>query len=509
MKIKKRNGFTLVELLVTIALMLTILGIAIVSVVNVNNNKKQEAWNLVKEQIETAAEDYFAANEYLFEGLTDDQNSNAQISVGTLVKEDYLNKVTNPVTGEEISSCSIVNVKKEGGALTATFDEGTINSELTECDDTKDITISDVPKKDIPLPDFDVSYFKDSNCSSSVSADSTGWFNINKLGENKPLYVKVSPKEGSKVSNVEVNVGGNVIQSYNKLNDGAYCVQLADEGDVSYDVTAYGPGGNKTIVSSYQKDTIRPQYSTSIAYKVYNIDNYSCSNNPNKTKNGVYCGQENGTAFIKWDNNAIEYEDYKFYNIRGFYVAFPEIEDISDNNIEFYINNSGTETNNERGSCKRVDNNRFDCDLSAYDSVNQIKIVFKGKTLSFVDDLDSAGFNIIVKDNHIANNGSISLQKNFSQFTRLGSVITDGINGSGYASMKIYSNTKNIKNNFKDISGFVRRDGTDSRINLAQDQNSNSIWSGSFLYQDIYTIKVLDKAGNETNITLNTNNKFN
>ncbi len=114
MKIKKRNGFTLVELLVTIALMLTILGIAIVSVVNVNNNKKQEAWNLVKEQIETAAEDYFAANEYLFEGLTDDQNSNAQISVGTLVKEDYLNKVTNPVTGEEISSCSIVNVKKEG-----------------------------------------------------------------------------------------------------------------------------------------------------------------------------------------------------------------------------------------------------------------------------------------------------------------------------------------------------------------------------------------------------------
>ena len=52
---KNKNGFTLVELLVTITLMLTLLGLAIASYINVSNSKKREAWQMVKSQIETAA----------------------------------------------------------------------------------------------------------------------------------------------------------------------------------------------------------------------------------------------------------------------------------------------------------------------------------------------------------------------------------------------------------------------------------------------------------------------
>ena len=92
---KKKNGFTLVELLVVIALMLSILGIAIVSFVNISNKKKEESWKEVVNQIETAAKDYFSSNEYLFEGLPNN-NGTAQISLGKLVNEDYLNVVSDP-----------------------------------------------------------------------------------------------------------------------------------------------------------------------------------------------------------------------------------------------------------------------------------------------------------------------------------------------------------------------------------------------------------------------------
>ena len=92
---KKRNGFTLVELLITIAIMLSLLGIAMVSFINISNSKKGESWSGVKEQIKTAAEQYFSSNEYL---INDIKNGGyAFVSVGTLVKNDYLNRVINPL----------------------------------------------------------------------------------------------------------------------------------------------------------------------------------------------------------------------------------------------------------------------------------------------------------------------------------------------------------------------------------------------------------------------------
>ena len=93
---KNKKGFTLIELLVVIALMLSILGIAVVSLMNASNKKKKESWEQVKGQIETAAEEYVNTNSYMFDGLGDDVTG--KISVGTLVNEDFLNKITNPKT---------------------------------------------------------------------------------------------------------------------------------------------------------------------------------------------------------------------------------------------------------------------------------------------------------------------------------------------------------------------------------------------------------------------------
>lgn len=110
---KEQKGFTLVELLVTIALMLSILGIAIVSFINISNKKKEESWKQVKSQVETAAAEYFASNEYFLTSLGNGQAG--IVSVGTLVSQDYLNKVTNPITGESVNNCDIVIVQKKEG----------------------------------------------------------------------------------------------------------------------------------------------------------------------------------------------------------------------------------------------------------------------------------------------------------------------------------------------------------------------------------------------------------
>ena len=105
---RNKKGFTLIELLVVIALMLSILGIAIVSLISTSNKKKEDAWRRVKFQIETAAEEYVNTNSYMFESFESDVTG--KISVGTLVNEDFLNKITNPKTGKSISYCTIINI---------------------------------------------------------------------------------------------------------------------------------------------------------------------------------------------------------------------------------------------------------------------------------------------------------------------------------------------------------------------------------------------------------------
>ena len=146
---RNKKGFTLIELLVVIALMLSILGIAVVSLINISNKKKKESWEQVKGQIETAAVEYFTANEYLFEGLQN--GSIGTISVGKLVSEDYLNKVTNPDTGKSVSMCALVNITKDGEKYNATFDNTSTESQVAQCESNNIITVSEPG-----APEFDI-----------------------------------------------------------------------------------------------------------------------------------------------------------------------------------------------------------------------------------------------------------------------------------------------------------------------------------------------------------------
>lgn len=109
---KKINNkaFTLVELLVTIVLMLSILGIAILSLINASNKNKERALSEVYDQVKTAAQEYFNSNEYFINSLGNEEI--AYVSVGTLVNEDYLNKTINPVSEKPLNNCDTVYYNK-------------------------------------------------------------------------------------------------------------------------------------------------------------------------------------------------------------------------------------------------------------------------------------------------------------------------------------------------------------------------------------------------------------
>lgn len=247
----KQLGFTLIELLVVIALMLSVLGIAIVSFINVSDKKKKEAWEDVKAQIETAATEYFTANEYLFEGLKDDASgiidgASGTISVGKLVTDDYLNKVTNPTTGRSVSSCAEVKVTKTGNKLTAVFDETTENSTKTNCDSDDSIIVTSPG-----APSFKM----DGTCWNrdgiNIGDDADGW-----------CY-----KKEFKLS--DVNANGTITSIKHCNASGLNCVPDTDDG-VNSGVTI--KGYNATSQNAITAVSISNQTATTTMYKGYKID---------------------------------------------------------------------------------------------------------------------------------------------------------------------------------------------------------------------------------------------
>ncbi len=230
-RVRDKRGFTLIELLVVIALMLSILGIAVVSFVGISNKKKESSKELIKEQIETAALEYFNANEFLFSNLKDESTIRGVISVGKLVNDDYLNVVTNPVTGKRIGNCTVVVVKRKNNVFTSdvddeSFENATDNqtgTQLTNVCDSILVSSDDIQGGKITY--YDENYkkltgkrFKD------LSDNKKLWFNSKHLGENKNLIacledeVEVTNTKGEKIK-VEKNSHGYCATIKNGTNE--------------------------------------------------------------------------------------------------------------------------------------------------------------------------------------------------------------------------------------------------------------------------------------------------
>ena len=256
---KKRNGYTLVELLVTIAIILSILIISIVSVNGVSKKRKEDAYEDVKKQIENAANDYFYDNEYLFEGLSD--GSSGRISLGKLVSEDYINAVTNPITGKKLGSCTYAEITKNGKKYEIKYiDEEFKDKEKCDTDNSIEMREKGAPKINVIIS----------------GGNKNGWYN----DKNTKAVATITNIDGV-IKNVKVTLNGKEVTP-NKSGD-SYTVMLESDvknGMIRFEATnSYGKTASSENV--YKKDATPPSCTVSVSGK---------NNGQKYVKKGWYTG---------------------------------------------------------------------------------------------------------------------------------------------------------------------------------------------------------------------------
>ena len=255
-KVRDKRGFTLIELLVVIALMLSILGIAVVSFVGISNKKKESSKELIKEQIETAALEYFNANEFLFSNLKDDVFG--VISVGKLVNDDYLNVVTNPVTGKRIGNCTVVVVKRKNNVFTSDVDDESFENATDNQTGTQLINVCDsilVSSDDIQggkITYYDENYKKlTEERFEDLSDNKKLWFNSKHLGKDRNLIA--CSKDEVKVTNTK----GEEIKV--EKNSHGYCATI--KNGTNEDITYRPKDRSWTLIVAERVDTTPPKVS--------------------------------------------------------------------------------------------------------------------------------------------------------------------------------------------------------------------------------------------------------
>ncbi len=108
-----KKGFTLVEILVTIGVLVLILLIVTPSLVGVINNSRQKSFEETERSIIKAASLYINYNR---EYRPDEIGQNHYIDVLTLQDEGYLERgITNPITGELIVGAYVIVTNTEHG----------------------------------------------------------------------------------------------------------------------------------------------------------------------------------------------------------------------------------------------------------------------------------------------------------------------------------------------------------------------------------------------------------
>ena len=154
MKLNKK-GFTLIELIIAIVLMLSLTILVVVGFTKISDEKKKEADKLTEKQIETAAEQFFSSNYFYVDYMKENPGINKIfINLGTLVTDDYLNVTTKTSTEEKYDSCDIVYATYNNSKVKLNYLAYTDIVE-TDKDGNKNYNKATAEKLGYPIENFD------------------------------------------------------------------------------------------------------------------------------------------------------------------------------------------------------------------------------------------------------------------------------------------------------------------------------------------------------------------
>ena len=120
---KMRKAFTLVELLVTIAILAIIISIATVSVIKVIDTNRQKLYDIEIKNIIELAKLYYTNN---LDELPDD-NNNSCITLNTLISSGYTKEIINPKTSKPFHNLAIKVTNSSGNYVYEIKDTCNIN----------------------------------------------------------------------------------------------------------------------------------------------------------------------------------------------------------------------------------------------------------------------------------------------------------------------------------------------------------------------------------------------
>ena len=340
----KKKGFTLIELLVVIAIMASILVLAITSLNGVSKAKKKEAKKKVEDQIELAAKQYVEANEYLFEDLeAGDNGSFKTVSIKRLIENDYLNVLTNPLTGKKYNECNNVKVtKKSKNKYTFEFDESRVYCEV----------LTHIVSKEDGVPSIDV-VKRCINKDREIETEKSGW-----CKHATQFTVTGSKGNGSPVTKIVVSDNTD-FSSPEEKKGSSYTFEKAGNtsGKTIYFKVVNGTGKYATYSENYKNDNTPP----TISYIVNKKDNDQYSSNQNDisttkvdtwinkiidfsvevkdTLSGVGTVDNNNIFYVKWNEGGQKIiGSYTELVNSGYVSQSDEYISCNNNNICTYSN---------------------------------------------------------------------------------------------------------------------------------------------------------------------------
>ena len=119
---KNKKGFTLVEILVVLTLLVALTATTLLSMDKIRQNSGKKRLKELYREIELATDVYLVNHSEISEKILNGESTHECVKIYKLINENLLrNDLKNPVTGEDIPANLCVDVYISDGAVVSHF----------------------------------------------------------------------------------------------------------------------------------------------------------------------------------------------------------------------------------------------------------------------------------------------------------------------------------------------------------------------------------------------------